>query len=466
MPTVTVRVLMPSGDFLEREVMPEDIEGMHTVRDLKIFLAAAHPRCIPPSLIKLFQSQPLGTTVTTCEGEAAELPNEICIPWELVLSGDDDADMPQNPLTCVCMSPDLRALLEECQSGCKLEFKDHIWPFVGGPENPEKMFEEGVYFHVVEVLEFVSDSFVETFFEQWKFIVSELPSHAVSGRRKDGTMLLTDMIAFCKRALSFREEIEDIVLVALRHADLQSQTMGPRAPAMPILDLCLREKQHNVSSSTISTGVERVALELLSLEGDVVADSLHRIDSSWNSILHRVLESLLQARLPFDVCEEEARICEALAGKLNWWQLCLRNTCGVCALTYAEWLATIMPDSWGDTWHQVCRTIKSEMVCKLHAKSISLRELHGIWLNLRDALASATRPQSWISELHYPSGRQVYAFTSSTVHLEDVIKELEHEVWERATPGMARSRLEVHKEGSISEECPSAFFYDGALRHD
>eukprot|EP00930_Biecheleria_cincta_P040341 TRINITY_DN27644_c0_g1_i1.p1 TRINITY_DN27644_c0_g1~~TRINITY_DN27644_c0_g1_i1.p1 ORF type:complete len:511 (+),score=77.16 TRINITY_DN27644_c0_g1_i1:39-1535(+) len=461
MPTATIRVLMPSGDFLEREVTQADIEGMHAISDLKKLLSAAHPRHLPPSLIKLFQSRSTdAAAVPTCEGEAVQLPSrstdalptlyhpscstdaaavegeavelqdESCIPWELVLSGEDDADALQNPLMCVCVPPDLRALLEKCERQYGLEFPDNVWPFVGGPENPEKMFEDSVYFHVLEVLAYVSARFVDAFFEQWKYIITELPPHALSKQREDGTMLLRDMVSFCKKTNSFQRDVEDVVIAALRRADLQAETTGSHVLGM-LLDLCLRE-QTQFAPETSHTGVERVALELMIIRLDVVANSLHG-----DFILNHILEGLLQARLPCDVCKEEARMCEVVTAKLSLKQLCQRSSRGICALTYAERLACIMGRSLQRcTWNRVCQTIKSEMVSKFHDTSVSLRELCGIWQDLRESLMSARNFEPASVKMTYYYSRRVEVVTTSpsalTTHLEGVVKELEHEVWERA----------------------------------
>ena len=116
--------------------------------------------------------------------------------------------------------------------------------------------------------------------------------------------------------------------------------------------------------------LEKVALVMLQ-SCEISNEILDFTQNDGDNILQYILEPALHQHVG-DKSQLEARLCQLLARKLSFHQLCHRNNEGICAFSYAEEYVLNTRPSWHDgDWLRVRDAIKENMLmrCKENVAS-------------------------------------------------------------------------------------------------
>ena len=133
--------------------------------------------------------------------------------------------------------------------------------------------------------------------------------------------------------------------------------------------------------------LEKVALVMLQ-SCEISTEILDFTQNDGDNILQYILEPALHQHVG-DKSQLEARLCQLLARKLSFHQLCHRNNEGICALSYAEEYVLNTRPSWHDgDWLRVRDAIKENMLmrCKENVASFEhlVRTVHELWNGLSE----------------------------------------------------------------------------------
>ncbi|CAK9003641.1 unnamed protein product [Durusdinium trenchii] len=405
-----IRVMRPSGGHLETTVADAEVAQLMTIKDLKVYLAAADESRPPTSLVQLFDP-----------GKAKPKPDDAGIPRRAVIDPD-----PSVPLLQYVITDDVMSILR------RRDDQTGEWPNTDhGREQPWKMFDPKVAEKARQSGYHVSCGFqgCKEFIDALKWVVLGLSQRKVNEIYADGTTLLSRM---CRCTIEFGQKLQafEFDTLLLEFIQLESLQVDTIDRSLRLLE----EEQEKLWHLPHGTEV-LLALTYRDAGRECWA-------GAWwphgDNLLQYILDPVFCWVRRTDVA---GKLCLALAEKFRLDEFCHLNDNGFCALNYTEGLveqAKRMGEGEEELWLQVREAIKFNMIQRFLEHPGPLKRLGEITDQLWSKSYGGTHVAEVLRAFEEDLRQRIYR-EQSLLHLHDL--------------QVSRHTIEVEIEDILSENC-------------